>query len=259
MLLPIAGVRGAAFELVRVVTTTLGRYLNPITRLAWRRAELILVQNPETLDWLPRRYRHKGVVFPNALIAVTGAPATIGASGSGGPPTMLYAGRLLPWKGVRLAMMALELLPEWRLIICGSGADEARLRRLATRRRDLMERIDFRGWVAREELGRIMREEADVFVFPSLHDHAGFAVAEATAAGLPAVCLNRGGPRLVGAVPVEATTPRATAQALARTIERVRNLRPTPLPHREQPLRRLQQILIQRQLLASRDPRIGLD
>jgi glycosyltransferase involved in cell wall biosynthesis len=172
---------------------------------------------------------------------------------------MLYAGLLLPMKGVRLAMMALELLPEWRLIICGSGADEARLRRLATRRRDLMERIDFRGWVAREELGRIMREEADVFVFPSLHDHAGFAVAEATAAGLPAVCLNRGGPRLVGAVSVEATTPRATARALARTIERVRNVRPIPLPHREQLLRRLQQILIQRQLLASRDPRIGLD
>ena len=88
-----------------------------------------------------------------------------------------------------------------------------------------------------------MREEAEVLVFPSLHDQAGFVVAEATAAGLPTVCLNRGGPRLVGGTPVEASTPGATAQALARAIERVRNVRPNPLPDRQQQLGRLREIL----------------
>ena len=40
----------------------------------------------------------------------------------------------------------------------------------------------------------MMREEASVFVFPSLHDDSPWAVVEALAAGLPVVCLDLGGP-----------------------------------------------------------------
>ena len=91
----------------------------------------------------------------------------------GGRPTLLFAGRLLPWKGVFLALKALELLPEWQLVICGTGPDETRIRRLA-KRWGLLHRTEFRGWVPRSELASAMREEADVFLLPGLHDDAGW-------------------------------------------------------------------------------------
>ena len=247
-LMPVLGLRGALFEIARGGMTTLSRYLNPLARLAWRRAELVLVQNPETRDWMPRRHRHKAVVFPNALIAVPGTAALARSSRKATPPTMLYAGMLLPLKGVYLAIKALELLPDWRLIICGSGPDERRLRRLA-RRQNLSERVEFRGWLERQELGRVMREEADVFVFPSLRDQAPLSVAEATAAGLPTVCLDRGGAKLVGGIPVETGSPRATTEALAAAIVKARNVRPNALADRSQQLIRLREILVDRGLL----------
>ncbi len=247
-LLPVLGIRGGLFELAREATTTLSRYLNPLARLAWRRAELVLVQNPETRQWMPRRHRQKAVVFPNALITVPRTTSPTRSPRKAAPPTMLFAGMLLPLKGVYLVIKALELLPEWRLIICGTGPDERRLRRLV-RRGNVMRRVEFRGWVDRQELSALMRDEADVFVFPSLHDQGPFAVAEATAAGLPSVCLDRGGPKLLGGIPVEARFPRATARALATAIVKAREVRPRPLPDRSKQLLRLRQILTDRGLL----------
>ena len=166
--LPALGARGAAYEVARGAATSAGRYLNPLARLAWQRADLILVQNPESLAWIPRRHRRKAVVFPNALIPQGGHPVAR-PSVDRHPRTMLFAGRLLPFKGVSLAIEALARLRGWRLIVCGEGPDEERLRGLA-QRLGVMDRVDFRGWVDREELARIMRNETDVFVFPSLHD-----------------------------------------------------------------------------------------
>ena len=60
----------------------------------------------------------------------------------------------------------------------------------------LMEQVEWLGWLPQSEVLRHMRE-ADVFLFPSLHEEAGVAVAEARAAGLPIVCLARGGPPLL--------------------------------------------------------------
>jgi glycosyltransferase involved in cell wall biosynthesis len=75
-------------------------------------------------------------------------------------------------------------------------------------RLEVGERVEFRGWVARERVQEVMRTEADVLLFPSLHDEAGWVVVEAMAAGLPVLCLDVGGPPvLIGqsgyAVPVQ--------------------------------------------------------
>jgi glycosyltransferase involved in cell wall biosynthesis len=193
-LLPQLGWSGAAYEIARVTARGTARYLNPVARLAWNQADLILAQNVETRDWFPRVHRGKTRLFPNAvfseeLIEVDAPPVPTGS------PCAVYAGRLLPWKGVFLALRTLRLLPEWRLIICGTGPDETRLRRLA-KRWGVLHRTEFRGWVSRSELARVMRE-ADVFLFPSLHDDSPLAIAEARAVELPVVCLARGGPSML--------------------------------------------------------------
>jgi glycosyltransferase involved in cell wall biosynthesis len=246
-LLPTLGTRGIAYESVRAVARTVARYLNPLARLSWRRAELVLAQNPETKHWIPRRYRDKIVVFPNALVPRTSTPDR---ARNGGRPTLLFAGRLLPWKGGFLALKTLELLPEWQLIICGTGPDETRLRRLA-KRWGLLHRTEFRGWVRRSDLARAMREEADVFLFPSLHDDAGLVVAEATAAGLPVVCLDRGGPPLLGGHPVSICSPRKTAEALATAVLEARHMGPGKVADRSEQLTRLREILVHHGLLGA--------
>jgi glycosyltransferase involved in cell wall biosynthesis len=226
-LLPSLGTRGAAFEIFRAMGRMAGRYLNPFARVAWSQARIILVQNRETRGWLPRGHQAKAWLCPNPVLdesfpgpTAGGEAARSGSPGHGGP-TALYAGRLVPLKGIPLALRAMAKLPEWRLIVCGKGRDEERLRRLA-RGFGVDDRVEFRGFVPRSELMRFMREEADVMLFPSLHDEAGWVVAEAEASGLPVVCVDRGGPPVLGGRAVKVTSARGTASALARELERAR-------------------------------------
>ncbi len=185
------GAKGVRYELLRAAARTSGRYLNPLARASWRRASLILVQNEETRRWLPRRHRIKAQVFPNVVLERLPVEPRRDVQ-----RVMLFAGRLLAWKGVSLAIDALEALPGWRLIVCGEGPDRARLRRRAADR-GVEDRVEFRGWVDHREVLRTMREDASVFVFPSLHDDAGFVVVEAMASGLPVVSLLAGGPAIL--------------------------------------------------------------
>lgn len=221
----IVGPRGLLYELVRSVARAANHAANPLARSAWRRASLILVSNPDVRGRVPERYRRKTEVFPNVLLEQ--APPAEPRNGRDGPPVALYAGRLLGWKGVALAIRAVARLRGWRLVVFGEGPDEARLRKLS-RRLGVARRVEFRGWVPRDELQASMRREASVFVFPSLHDDAGWVVAEATMNGLPVVCLDRGGPAAIAGVEgVRVGSLADTVRALAGAIERARGSMPT--------------------------------
>ena len=222
-LVPSMGVRPSASEVTRAAARSAGRYLNPLARLAWGRARAILVQNSETLHWLPRRHRPKARVFPNVVLSRL--PELDRPRGER-PRTALFAGRLLGWKGVALAVGAMALLPDWRLVICGAGPDTARIFRLAAEL-GVTDRTIFTGWLPRQDLLQLMRE-AGVFVFPSLHDDAGWVVVEALAADLPVVCLDRGGPPILAdrngiGVPVSGAR-RTVISRLAAELERARTM-----------------------------------
>ena len=209
---PAVGAGGVLYESVRFGAVSVARYVNPIARSAWRRAILILVQSRETADWLPGRHRAKAVVFPNVAL-VDGTPPEARRPEA---RTALFAGNLLPLKGVALAIDALAYLPGWQLVLCGDGRDAARLRRRAVDR-GVRDRVRFQGRVSRGEVIDQLRT-ADVFVFPSLRDSAGWAVAEACAVGVPVVCLDRGGPPSIVGRAVPVGTPAATAREIARRI-----------------------------------------
>ena len=212
----VLGARGALFEMARALLRGGARFLNPLARLPWRRASLILVQNPETRAWLPSRHREKALVFPHIVLDERAASWTRPRPKT--PTTnALFVGRLLPWKGVALALRVLVLLPDWKLTICGEGYDESRLRRLAAHL-GVSDRVAFIGWVAPDRVRRIMREESDVFLFPSLHDEGGWVIAEALAARLPVVCLDRGGPPAIGGTGVVPTRVSNTVKRLAVAV-----------------------------------------
>lgn len=213
-LLPSVGAAGSVFEVTRSVVRAVARYLNPLCGLAMRRSEIILVQNHETLHWIPASLRGKAVVAPNAILDAA-PPERVARDDR--PPTALFAGELIPLKGLALAIRAIARLPEWRLLICGAGRDEQRLR--ATARRFGVEgRVRFLGKLPRNEVLRLMAEEADVLLFPSLHDEGPMVVAEALTVGLPVVCLDRGGAPAFGATAVRAGTVRQTSEGLARAL-----------------------------------------
>ncbi len=214
-------------EAIRSATRTAARYLNPLARVAWMRAALILAQNRETLAWLPASARSRTAIFHH--VALEERPAARQPRPSdGAPPVAMFAGRLIPWKGVALALQAIAELPGWRFIVAGSGPQEGQLRELAARL-GIADRVEFRGWVAREAVLRTMREEADVMLFPSLHEEGGWAVGEALNMGLPVVCLDRGGPPLVGGRAVPSGSPAETVRRLAQAA-RAAVAEPAPNP-----------------------------
>jgi glycosyltransferase involved in cell wall biosynthesis len=223
-LLPSLGMKGVLYEAARVLVRSIGRLANPFARLAWRRADLILVQNPEAKRSIPKRHRGKCLVFPNVVVEEA---QTRGRRASREDKTALFAARLLPWKGGSLAIRAIAEAPGWRLIVCGAGPDEARLRKIA-HRYGVSDLVEFRGWRPREEVLRLMTSDVQAFLLPSLHDEAGWAVVEAMSAGCPVVGLKVGGPAvLLGerAVPVAGRVS-ATVTALASALDGTRHETP---------------------------------
>jgi glycosyltransferase involved in cell wall biosynthesis len=194
-LLPALGVRGVLEEALRTTVRGTARYANPLARLAWRRARLILVQNPETREWLPRRYRSRVEIFPNVILDPNESPPPALRKQS---KRLVFAARLVPWKGGALAIRTVAQLPGWPLEIYGSGPDEGRMRRLAWRLR-VADRVTFHGRVPRVRLLEDFRSRGGIFLCLSLREEAGWVVAEAINAGLPALCLDRGGPPQLGA------------------------------------------------------------
>ncbi len=105
----------------------------------------------------------------------------------------VFIGRLHPVKGLPGLIDAwADARPEgWELVI--AGPDAGGHRAALERRRDaagLQETITFRGLL--DEQGRAaLLAEADLFVLPSLSENFGVAVAEALAAGVPAIVSRR--------------------------------------------------------------------
>lgn len=169
--------------------------VDPLLWWACARSALILVKTRETAAALPWPFRRRAVVFPE--IGIDAPPlAAPTARAPAEPLRVLFAGRLLGWKGVHLALMALarvrSLGLEVQLDIVGSGPFEPALRALHERLA-LGSAVRFVGSLPQARLFEMYRR-AHVFLFPSLHDSSGNVVLEAQAFGCPVVCLDLGGP-----------------------------------------------------------------
>jgi glycosyltransferase involved in cell wall biosynthesis len=113
------------------------------------------------------------------------------------PLRALYAGRLIGWKGVHLAIKGVANARrrgvDVTLAIAGEGPLRPWLQDLANQS-GIAEFVHFLGRLDHNVL-QMTYSTMDVFVFPSLHDSGGSVVLEAMSAGLPIICLDLGGPR----------------------------------------------------------------
>lgn len=199
----------------------------PGLRQAVRESALILSTNPETTHALTAAGARQVHFFPNI-----GVPEQLmGQSLDEHAPErqemiILWVGRLIPLKGLPLALEALaqieRALPV-RLRVLGEGPLRAEMENLA-QSLGVSDRVEFVGSVPWSQIGDYYRE-AEVFLFTSLRDSSGTVISEALAYRLPILTLNHQG---VGAiVPPEAgikvavTNPDETVRALAAGIRRL--------------------------------------
>ena len=109
-----------------------------------------------------------------------------------GTPLLLWVGRLQPWKGVDVALHALQEIPRAHLMIVGDGETRADLERLA-QGLGLAERVHFLGALPRERLPSIYAA-ADLLLATSFASETfGIGLVEAQACGLPVVASRFGG------------------------------------------------------------------
>lgn len=190
------GVRGICEELMRsIITSSARRVFGDRTS---HLAALTVAQNQD----VARRFAHNlCVVEPN--VAISRNSTSIVSEGGddrverAGLRRACFVGRLAPLKGLRVAIDALaqKTAQGWRLEVFGDGPDrrqcEERVRRLG-----LTDRVDFHGQVPRQRvMEAYIRSEA--LIFPSLHDGAGWAIAEAMLSGCFVIALDHGGPSVV--------------------------------------------------------------
>lgn len=124
--------------------------------------------------------------------------------GFGADPTIVFVGRLQPFKGTDVAVQALarlgRMVPDAKLMIVGGdsprGSFGERVRlRLAALRLGVADRLRFLEPVAHSELPDLYRA-ADVVVVPSASESFGLVALEAAACGTPVVATDVGGLRL---------------------------------------------------------------
>ncbi len=114
----------------------------------------------------------------------------------GAPLRLLFAGRLVPYKGADMAIEALHRASrtttrQLQLTIAGDGPERSRLGELVARW-GLEDRVVFAGMIPPDEMPSLF-SSSDLFVFPSIREFGGAVVLEAMAAGLPCVVADHGG------------------------------------------------------------------
>lgn len=180
------GWRGVAYEVVRASATGLPRRIWGDNNA--RRAHVVVAQNDD-VAYRFRRSR-RVVVEPNASLDTALPTRTVHV---GSTRRAVFVGRLIPLKGGSLAIHAIARAGgEWSMAVYGDGPERAALQELA-RVLGVAERVSFVGHRPRAEALEAMAS-ADLLLFPSMHDQAGWAAAEASSIGTPVVCLPLGGP-----------------------------------------------------------------
>jgi len=222
--------RGKILETVRDLSNSTIS-INPIVRGGLTKAAVIFAKTADTRKLLSGAMQKKTVVFTELGIheMLIGSPRAPRQS----PPRLLYAGRLLYWKGVHIAIKAFAKLltkfPKARFTIVGSGPEETRLKAdaLAWKIRDS---VDFISWLPQSNLFELY-DSHDLLLFPSLHDSSGGVVLEALCHGMPVVCLDLGGPKdivTVNSGVIIRTDDQNTAQVAAKMAVEISRLLASP-------------------------------
>lgn len=155
-------------------------------RRSLRRFQAIVSVSAAARTFARSYYGIDSTVLPNVVDYARFHNAVALPAYNGGRPTILFLGRLVPRKGCRTLLEAVNLLqrqaaiPQFRVVVCGKGPLEAELRAYAAKNH--LQNIEFTGFVAEADKPRYYAS-ADIAVFPSRGGESfGIVLLEAMAA-----------------------------------------------------------------------------
>lgn len=207
-------------ERLRSLRISLSRR-NPSLYRHLESCDLVLFANQETRDLFKTRKLKSAIQMIDVGVD-SGRFTPTGKKTNG--HRLFSAGNFEMRKGSRLLLLAFQQAhrenPELRLRLAGDGPELQRSRDWVAANR-LDEIITFCGRRSHSEMAEEFAE-ADVFVFPSIRDTSGAIVLEAMACGLPVICLDHQGARLMvgenGGLRVPAQNLDLTVRGIADAI-----------------------------------------
>jgi len=196
---PTFSLRGKVFELLRDLARRMGE-CDPLVRVTARRAAVAVATTEQTAARLRILGARRVVVHPQFGMTPQERYFFAGLGTRRAAPFRLISmGRLLPWKGFHLGLMAFARLqqshPDSEYWIINNGIEIGHLKRLA-RTLGVEAKVTFWGKLPtiQDVYGKLA--ECDVVVHPALHEAFGVACLESLASGRPVICLDLGGPGL---------------------------------------------------------------
>jgi len=141
-------------------------------------------------------------------------------------PYLLCVGRLEEYKGIQHAIRALGELPEYDLLVAGSGSYRRELERIATRE-GVAGRVEFLGFVDDGRLPELYAG-ATVHLALSSFEAYGMTVGEALAAGTPCLVREAGALNDWADRQGVASVARDDSETVAAAVERAADATPDP-------------------------------
>jgi glycosyltransferase involved in cell wall biosynthesis len=222
---PLFSLRGRIFELLRDFARNLGEW-DPFVRATARRSAVAVATTEQTAVRLKMLGARQVVVHPQFGMT----PDERRFFGSLGKPRQkpfrfISMGRLLPWKGFHLGLLAFARLhqshPDAEYWIVNDGIEMGHLKELA-RKLGVEQKVTFWGKLPTLHDVHARLAECDVLVHPALHEAFGNVCLEALASGRPVLCLDLGGPALQvqegTGIKVTASSPEETVAELAAAM-----------------------------------------
>jgi glycosyltransferase involved in cell wall biosynthesis len=222
--------RGRIVEAVRDLSNSIIN-IDPLVHSGFKNASVIFCTTSDTRDLFKKNLQKKTAIY--TFMGVQKSQISFLRAPRQTPPRLLYAGRLLYWKGVHIAILAfakfLSEKPNARFTIVGNGPEETRLKAQVLAYK-IQDSVDFISWLPQNGLFELYKSH-DVLIFPSLHDSGGFVVLEALSHGMPVVCLDLGGPKEIvnsNSGIIIKTDRLNTAQVASRIADEICNLYASP-------------------------------
>lgn len=189
-------------ELVRWLTQSILKTLDPLLRLTRRRAVRILTFTTAALDGIPAAHRRKAAAINHIGIRASDVPTSgqrARDTDRRDSLTIMSGGRLVHWKGFDLLIEGFaahqrKTSEASHLIITGRGPYQPYLTRLA-RRMEVEGSVRFVGQLPTREAVYRQLSASDVYALPTLRDGPPVAILEAMLAGVPILCLDHGSTR----------------------------------------------------------------
>ena len=207
----------------------IGFLLLDVFRIATRtlqNANLTLTSNADTRKMAQRYGAQKIATYSEILLPENLYPATLPVRENQPTLKVLWVGRILPRKGLRLALEALAQVDETipvHLTIIGDGVLGSSVP-LWIEQLGLHKRVS---WLGYQPFAHVKEAYAthDVFLFCSLRDTSGAQLAEAAAFGLPIVTLDHQGAAEIvtdeTGIKVPVTTPAETTAGISQALARL--------------------------------------